>query len=109
MVDYQLLGRRIAQLRRQRKLTQEQLAEVADVTNNYISHIENCRSIPSLETVMKLCDALQVTPDTLLLGASTQSPGYLEEEIVQKLAGCSPRERRLVNGFLDLLRTERED
>ena len=108
MVDYQLLGRRIAQLRRQRNLTQEELAEAADVTNNYISHIENCRSIPSLETVMKLCDALGVTPDTLLLGASTQSPGYLEAEIGRKLAGCTARERRLVNGFLDLLAAQRE-
>lgn len=49
---------RIAYLRRRKGLTQEQLAERADVTNNYISHIENCRSIPSLETVVKLCGAL---------------------------------------------------
>ncbi|WP_418704038.1 helix-turn-helix domain-containing protein [Anaerotruncus massiliensis (ex Liu et al. 2021)] len=35
-MDYSLLGRRIAYLRRRKGLTQEQLAERADVTNNYI-------------------------------------------------------------------------
>ena len=107
-VDYSLLGRRIAYLRRRRGLTQEQLAERADVTNNYVSHIENCRSIPSLETVVKLCGALDVTPDELLLGTSTHEQNYLNSDILRKLEGCTPAERLLVNGFIDLLVDQRE-
>ena len=49
-------------------MTQEQLAEKAELSNIYISHIENSRSIPSLETLMKLCSALDITPDEVLLG-----------------------------------------
>lgn len=108
-VDYNLLGRRIATLRRLKGLTQEQLAERADVTNNYISHIENCRLIPSLETVVKLCGALEVTPDELLLGASTQEKNYLSGDILRKLESCTPAERRLVDGFIDLLIGQREN
>ena len=107
-LDYRLMGRRIAELRKQRGLTQEKLAERADLTNIYISHIEKCRSIPSLETVVKLCNALGVTPDALLLGASVSSPDYLGNELLQKLEGCTPRQRRLVNGFIDLLRSEED-
>ena len=107
-MDYSLLGRRIAYLRRRKGLTQEQLAERADVTNNYISHIENCRSIPSLETVVKLCGALGVTPDELLLGTSTHEQNYLNSDILRKLEGRTPAERRLVDGFIDLLVDQRE-
>ena len=68
-IDYTALGKRIASLRRKRRLTQEQLAEKTELSTNYISHIENSRSIPSLETVMKLCAALEITPNELLLGS----------------------------------------
>ena len=105
---YNALGLNIAYYRKRQGMTQEQLAERADVTNNYISHIENCRSIPSLETVVKLCGALGVTPDELLLGTSTHEQNYLNSDILRKLEGCTPAERRLVDGFIDLLVDQRE-
>ena len=108
-MDYDIIqsGERIRQLRVESGLTQEKLAERADVTNNFISHIETCRSIPSLETVVKLCNALDVTPDALLLGTETRSRAYLTQDILRKLEGCTPQERRLVDGFIDLLVAER--
>ena len=107
-IDYQLLGKRIAKLRRERGLTQERVAELADISNNFISHIETSRSIPSLETVLKLCDVLQVTPDALLLGTGSQSREYLTGDILRKLESCTPQERRLIDGFIDLLIQQRE-
>ena len=59
-IDYQALGKRISNLRRQKKLTQEELAEKTDLSTNYISHIENSRSIPSLETLMKLLSLIHI-------------------------------------------------
>ena len=106
-IDYALLGKRIAEIRRKRGFTQEKLAEKADVTNNYISHIENNRSIPSLETIVRLCAALDVTPDEILLGTGVKSREYLSSDILHKLEDCTPQEKRLVNGFIDLLMKER--
>ena len=65
-IDYQTLSKRISDLRRKKGLTQESLAEKTELSSNYISHIENSRSIPSLETLMKLCSALDITPDEVL-------------------------------------------
>lgn len=106
-IDYTALGKRIASLRRKRRLTQEQLAEMAELSIVYISHIENSRSIPSLETVMKLCAALEITPNELLLGTSQNMTDYLQTEVQQKLMLCTPSERRLVDRFIDLLLEER--
>lgn len=108
VVDYALLGKRLAELRKQKKLTQEKLAEKTGLANNYISNIENNRSIPSLETLVKLCDALGVTPNEILLGASVTSCQYLKDELHEKLKQCTPKEKRLVSGMIDLLLAERK-
>ena len=55
-IDYAALGKRIASLRRKKRLTQELLAEKTELSTNYISHIENSRSIPSLETLVRYYD-----------------------------------------------------
>lgn len=107
-IDYSAVGKRIALLRKKRGMTQEQLAEKSDLSNIYISHIENSRSIPSLETLMKLCDALAVTPDQVLLGTKQDTADYLQSDIQRKLLHCTPTERRLVSGFIDLLLQERK-
>lgn len=107
-IDYEALGKRIANLRKKRRLTQEQMAEKTELSTNYISHIENSHSIPSLETLMKLCEVLNVTPDELLLGTRQDMENYLLSDIQQKILRCSPRQRRLVDRFIDLLLSEPE-
>lgn len=47
-------------LRKSRKLTQEQLAELVGVDFRYISFVENARSFPSCELIEKLSKALNV-------------------------------------------------
>lgn len=106
-IDYKLLGGRVANLRKERRWTQEKLAERADLSNNYISNIENNYSIPSLETLMKICVALEVTPNDLLLGSSVQEANYLNDDIIEQLAKCTATEKRYVLGFIDMLLRER--
>ena len=52
---------------------------------------------------MKLCAAMDVTPNELLLGTSQNRTDYLQTEVQQKLTLCTPTQRRLVNRFIDLL------
>lgn len=108
-IDYSAVGKRISLIRKNRGMTQEQLAEKAELSNIYISHIENSRSIPSLETLMKLCSALDVTPDEVLLGTKQDMENYLQSDIQKKLILCTPKERRMVSRFIDLLLEEREE
>jgi transcriptional regulator with XRE-family HTH domain len=107
-IDYILLGQRISQIRKSRGMTQDNLAEKSDISNNFISHIENSHSIPSLETLLKICAALEVTPNDVLIGASTETKEYLNNEIVSKIENCNPKEKRLINGFINLLIKERQ-
>jgi transcriptional regulator with XRE-family HTH domain len=56
------LGRRIRQLRqgRSEKLTQEDLAERADISVSFLSMIERGERAPHLETLLRIAGALQV-------------------------------------------------
>lgn len=60
------LGRSIRQRRRQAGLTQEQLAEAADLHENYVSRLETGEQEPGLFVLLRLCRALSITPGELL-------------------------------------------
>ena len=65
-MDYILLGQRIRRYRQEKNLTQEQLAELVGISPSFLGHIERGSRIASLETVMKFCEVLDVTPNRLL-------------------------------------------
>ena len=69
ILDYDLIGTRIKKRRKRLKLTQEVVAERADISPQYMSNIERAVSIPSTEVVMRLAIALDTTPDEFLVGA----------------------------------------
>lgn len=54
------LGKRIKQLRKKGKLTQEQLAEMVKVTPKYIQYIESAKRIPSLKLLYRIAKALNI-------------------------------------------------
>jgi transcriptional regulator with XRE-family HTH domain len=59
-------GKTLAELRKTRKLTQSQLAELLDVQPAVISRWENGVSKPQLDYVIKLAEVLEVSFDELL-------------------------------------------
>lgn len=54
------MGLKIRDLRKARKLTGEQLAEMVGVTKGYISELENGKKTPGAGLVLRLADALKV-------------------------------------------------
>ena len=107
-INYNKFGKRLRTARESRKLTQEQLSELTGLSNNYISNIERNRSIPSLETVGKICNVLEVTPDYLLCDSVYTSKEYIKDEIAGKLSQCNSKNLSLLSKFLSLLIEEQE-
>jgi len=63
---YQNFGKRVRQQRILSQLTQEKLAEKADISISFLGHIERGTRKASLDTVVKLANALHVSPNILL-------------------------------------------
>lgn len=62
---YRQLGLNIAYYRKQRGLSQLQLAEMVDISRTHMSRIEIADCAVSLDVVFDICDALQITPAKL--------------------------------------------
>jgi len=65
------------------KLTQEQFAERVNISTSFVGHIERGEKLASLETVARICEALNVPLDYIVLGrrndcARERCPLYLE-------------------------------
>lgn len=60
MVDTVGLGFFLKKKRKEQKLTQQDVADVIDITERALSNIENGKSEPELDTVLKLCDLYDI-------------------------------------------------
>ena len=101
-VDYQDLGKRIAKRRRELGLKQYQVSERAELSDKYISCIETAKSIPSIDVLVRICDALETTPDNILLGAISNTNGdNFERQLLGKLSKLDTKARTLAIEMLD--------
>ena len=95
-IDYISLGSRIKEVRKNQDLTQEQLAEFADLSTTHISNIENAKKIPSLKSIVSIANALSMTVDALLCDSIEQSKDIYKSEAQAILDGCTITEARIL-------------
>ena len=103
-LNYKRIGHRVQELRKMRRLSQADLAELTDMSVPYISHIETALKKPSLESVVKISDALGVTVDQLLNGNQNNDHHTYEAEVAELLADCNSKERRMVFELVAMLK-----
>lgn len=103
-IDYKLIGKRIRHRRRMLDYSQEQLAVMTGLSKTHISNVENAHSIPSVETIIAISQALEITPDCILLGVDR---GKEENDALRQyfdwLLLCSNRDREIVCGIVDMM------
>lgn len=96
-MDYMCIGKNITKTRLERHLTQEQLAEKANVSTVFISQIETSLKRPSLDTIIRIAKALDTTVDSLLGNDSLQAH---YDEIAKILEHCNGDELQFIAGIL---------
>lgn len=67
-MDLKLLGLNIKNSRKNMKLTQAQLAEKTNLSTVHISHIEGGSVKMSVDALINICNALNITPNDILWG-----------------------------------------
>lgn len=90
------LGHRIREERTKYRLTQEQLAEAAEVNESYVGQVERGEKNPSLETVVSIANSLGVTVDYLLQEEVDFEPNSLINELIAIAKDKDPDELRLM-------------
>ena len=79
------MGKRIFELRKQLRWTQEEMAEKSDTTKQTISMAENGKQELRASYIVKIADALGVSTDYLLKGVKTDSDHMLLDQRIRTL------------------------
>ena len=80
------IGKRLASARIAKGYTQEQLAELADLSTQTISAAENGHKGLRPENIIKICECLSISTDYLLCGKSFKLSALTEYDEIQRLS-----------------------
>ena len=95
------LGRRIRESRISKGYTQQELADRAEIGVVYISEIERGVKMPSLNSFVKIIDALDVSADYVLRDELPSGKEYVCTEITEKLLVLTPGQRKVASDILN--------
>ena len=88
-------------LRKRRGLTQAEVAEAAGLSDRAYADIERGTVNMRVETLLRICAVLRVTPDELLTDEA-ESITLRQEELWARMNACSLKDRETALGILSL-------
>jgi len=94
------IGNRLYKIRKAKGLTQAEVAEKADFSDRTYADIERGSTNMRLETLLKICDALNITPNDILVTETNIS--ISEKDIASALSDCSNNEKETALKLLDV-------
>lgn len=104
--DLNTIGNRLYALRKRMGMTQAELAEAAGLSDRAYADIERGSVNMRLETVLRICDALYITPDKLLT-ENAASAETRQSLLIRRLDACNTRDKvtalRLLEVYLSSL------
>ncbi|MBQ3557250.1 MAG: helix-turn-helix transcriptional regulator [Oscillospiraceae bacterium] len=101
--DLLKIGQRIQVRRKQRGYTQEQLADLMNVSIQMVSNLERGNKAIRIDNLIKLSEILEVSTDYILTGKETADDiGTLNTRIAQ----LSERDRKMINLLADFCLSE---
>ncbi len=95
-MDYTTVGKQIRKRRTELKWTQEQLAERCDLSLSYMGAVERGEKLPSLETFIRIANALEVSSDSLLSGVLLVGNHIFASELHGAMANLPYEEQRRI-------------
>lgn len=105
IVDF---GDRCRAVRELRQLSQTDLCQRAALGNATLSIIENQRRVPSVQNVIKVCKALEVSADYMLgLSEDFQPNGPLTSRMIRGWSQLSTKEQEILVKMCEVILAER--
>ena len=78
-MNQEKIGKFIAEARKEKNMTQQELADKLCVTDRAVSHWENGRRLPYYSLLKELCDILSISINELFAGEKISNENYKEK------------------------------
>ena len=90
--DLNIIGNKLLCIRKRMGMTQAEVAEAAGLSDRTYADIERGTVNMRLETMLRICNVLHITPDEILTEQTTSVTSRQEDLWVQ-LNSCKPKDR----------------
>lgn len=101
-IDFSIVGKRIQKIRKEKGLSQEQLAFMIGISHGHMCHIENGTRIPSIEMLINIAIAMDISIEEFL--ADLDYPRSRDKEIDDLISDCSEKEKRIFKELISFLK-----
>jgi len=108
-IDYVSMGHRIRNLRKDRNVTQSALAEKLEISTAYLGLLERGARIPSIDTLRRIAETLDVTLDDIVSGKEESEPLTLEPMPFEKRSDTLPQKMQMLNDVIRDLDIDMQD
>ena len=95
-LDFKPIGKRIYNLRRERNITQEQLAELVNLSVTQVSKLENGKSRLSLDSLINIATVLDASTDEILFGRIQAGADHRYDDVLDIFSDCDKTELRIL-------------
>ncbi len=106
LLNMQEIGNKLLAVRKKTGMTQTEVAEVAGLSSRTYADIERGTVNMRVETILRICKALHITPDEVLTHSDPEITTQ-QEDILARLNTCNPQNKetalRLLNVYLQSL------
>ena len=105
-MNQEKIGKFILDLRKEKNMTQNELADKLGITDRAISKWENGRGMPDLSLLMPLCEILGISINELLSGEKLNKQNYqekLEENFINTIDYTDKKIRKIKKVFIIIL------
>lgn len=109
MTDLSSIGRYIRKYRVAAGMSQDKLAELAGISSKHIGVLERGERYPSLESLINIANALDISADMLLCDILNSEVGIKQNLIGKKLDGLSKKDQLKILAVIDLLIEQAND
>ena len=95
-IAYSVIGERLKKARKEKNVTQEELAEKLDISIAFLSRVERGNAKINLRRLTQICNILGISESEILTGVSGNSEKYLDNDFSELLKDCSPETKKLI-------------
>lgn len=105
-LDATMLGQRLRQYRNTKGYTIDDVSEITGLSSNFIGNIERGSDNPSLATLLKLCNALEINTDSVLIDyLKNFDNDSTMKQIIKELSVLSQEQQEKVLSIITILKS----
>lgn len=106
LFDFRAIGNKLLAIRKRIGMTQADVAEAAGLSDRTYADIERGTVNMRIETILRICQVLHITPDEILT-EDCNPEAIQQEQLWQRLNACNSKDKetafRLLNVYLQSL------